>query len=429
MRDDLASNRDHDVFDIVIAGASFAGLALARALSVRSQGHLKMAIVDPTDAAPTNARSPAPARNQPRSDARAFALSASSRYLLERISVWSQLSHAAQSVTHIKITDSSLEAGVRPVLMAWDNLLKSGDPASFIVPAAEVLDALLETVRADKTIVHFRPCSIASIEKSDRHHTVRLSDGRSLSAKLVVAADGQKSPLRNMAGIDVVRWAYDQRGIVTTIAHNKPHHATAVQHFLPSGPFAMLPLRDNRTCITWSETTSEAERILGGDDAQFLDELDQRIAGRLGSFEVVGPRQSWPLSMHLARSYIADRFALIGDAAHGVHPLAGQGLNLGLRDVAALADVVVEAGGLGLDIGRLDVLQRYERWRRSDSALSAASFDGINRLFSNDAALLRSLREVGLGAVDRLQGLKNYFVGEAAGQAGDVPMMMQKDVA
>ena len=417
----MASNSDHDGFDIIIAGASFAGLALARALSVRSQGNLKVALLDQREVAHTDARS--------RPDARAFALSASSRYLLERLGVWPHICGVAQPVEKIEITDSPLDAGVRPVLMSWDNLLKTGDPASFIVPAGQVLDALSKAVSDDETITPFRPVSITSIDKTERHHTVTLDDGRSLSATLLVAADGQNSPLRAMNGIDVVRQTYDQRGIVTTIAHSKPHHATAIQHFLPAGPFAMLPLTDNRSCITWSETTREAERILAGDDAQFLEELDQRLAGRLGAFEVVGPRQSWSLSMHLARSYIADRFALIGDAAHGVHPLAGQGLNLGLKDVAALVDVVVEGAGLGLDIGRQDVLQRYERWRRSDTALSAASFDGINRLFSNDVTLLRSLREVGLGTVDRLQGLKDYFIGEAAGQAGEVPMMMQKDVA
>lgn len=417
----MASDPNHDVFDIVIVGAGFVGLALARALSVRSQGNLTIGILDRTEAVTSSTKS--------RPDARAFALSASSRYLLERIGVWSQISGDAQPVEKIQITDSPLDAGVRPVLLAWDNLLETGDPASFIVPSGNVLDTLSTAVDDDKTITTYRPVTIVSIGKTDCHHTITLDDGRVLSAKLVVAADGRSSPLRTMHGIDVVRWAYDQHGIVTTIAHSKPHHATAVQHFLPAGPFAMLPLTGNRSCITWSETTSNAERILAGDDTQFLEELDQRLAGRLGAFEVVGPRQSWPLSMHLARSYIADRFALIGDAAHGVHPLAGQGLNLGLRDVAALVDVVVEAAGLGLDIGRLDVLQRYERWRRSDTTLAAASFDGINRLFSNDVALLRSLREVGLGTVDRLQGLKDFFIGEAAGQAGELPMMMQKNVA
>ncbi len=417
----MASDPHHDAFDIVIAGASFAGLALAKALSVASQGSFKIAILDRTQVAP--------AGNTTRPDARAFALSASSRYLLERIGVWSALSGDAQPVEKIEITDSPLDAGVRPALLAWDNVLSSGDPASYIVPSGKVLDALSVSVRCDTSITEQRPAVIASTARTDRDHAVTLEDGRNLSAKLLVAADGQKSSLRQMQGIDVVRWAYDQRGIVTTIAHSKPHHATAVQHFLPAGPFALLPLTGQRSCITWSETTSEAERILAGDDAQFLDELDQRLAGRLGAFEVVGPRQSWPLSMHLTRNYIADRFALIGDAAHGVHPLAGQGLNLGLRDVAALVDVVVEGAGLGLDFGRLDVLQRYERWRRSDTALSAASFDGINRLFSNDVTVLRSLREVGLGTVDRLQGLKDFFIGEAAGQAGEVPMMMQKKVA
>lgn len=417
----MAFNSHHDTFDVVIAGASFAGLALAKGLSVASQGGLKVAILDRTEALTTGGTK--------RPDARAFALSASSRYLLQRIGVWPRISADAQAVEKIQITDSPLDAGVRPVLLAWDNILSNGDPASFIVPADKVLDGLNDCVSSDPAITSFRPITISTVETTDREHFITTDDGQVIAAKLVVAADGQHSPLRKMMAIDVVRWAYDQRGIVTTIAHSKPHNATAIQHFLPAGPFAILPLTGNRSCITWSETTEQAERILASDDAHFIEQLDLRLAGRVGSFDVIGSRQSWPLSMHLARAYVADRFALIGDAAHGVHPLAGQGLNLGLRDVAALVDVVVEGAGLGLDVGRLDVLQRYERWRRSDTALSAASFDGINRLFSNDVTILRSLREVGLGTVDRLQGLKDFFIGEAAGQAGELPTMMQKDVA
>lgn len=416
----MSATSDQNVFDIVIAGASFAGMALAKALSIASHAQFNIAILDRAD--------PIAPRRRQQPDARAFALSASSCYLLEHLGIWPAIAAHAQPVEKIEITDSSLDAGVRPVLLAWDNVLSSGDPASYIVPSGVILEALSESVRNDPSITT-RHAQIASTKQTARDHIVRLEDGSALTAKLLIAADGQNSPLRQMMGIDIVKWTYDQHGIVTTIAHAKPHHATAVQHFLPAGPFAMLPLQDRRSCITWSESTPEAERIVDSDDGEFHAELDQRLAGRLGSFDVVGPRQSWPLSMHLARGYVADRFALIGDAAHGVHPLAGQGLNLGLRDVAALVDVVVQGASLGLDIGRYEVLQRYERWRRSDTAISAASFDGLNRLFSNDVAILRSMREVGLGTVDRLQGLKDFFISEAAGQAGEIPKLMQKQVA
>jgi 2-octaprenyl-6-methoxyphenol hydroxylase len=240
-----------------------------------------------------------------------------------------------------------------------------------------------------------------------------------------VAADGRRSPLREAAGIKIVGWDYGQTGIVTTIAHARPHGARAVQHFLPGGPFAILPLKGNRSCVTWSEEEGEARRILALDDAAFLPEVDQRVGGRLGALELAAQRQSWPLEMHLVRSYVAPRFAVAGDAAHGVHPIAGQGLNLALRDVAALTEVLTDAARLGLDLGNGEVLTRYERWRRFDSAISAATFDGLNLLFSNDWALVRAVRDFGLGLVDRMPRLKEFFVREAAGLSGELPRLLK----
>jgi 2-octaprenyl-6-methoxyphenol hydroxylase len=231
--------------------------------------------------------------------------------------------------------------------------------------------------------------------------------------------------LREAAGIKIVGWGYGQTGIVTTIAHSRPHGARAVQHFLPGGPFAILPLPENRSCITWSEDAAEAQRILALDDMAFLAEVEKRVGGRLGTLELAGPRQSWPLEMHLARSYVARRFVVIGDAAHGVHPIAGQGLNLAFRDVAALTEVLADAARLGLDLGNGEVLARYERWRRFDSAVSAATFDGLNRLFSNDWTLVRAARDFGLGLVDRMPGLKAFFVREAAGLSGELPRLLK----
>jgi 2-octaprenyl-6-methoxyphenol hydroxylase len=198
-----------------------------------------------------------------------------------------------------------------------------------------------------------------------------------------------------------------------------------VQHFLPSGPFAILPLKGNRACITWTEDADEARRILTLDDESFLAEVEQRFGGKLGTIALDGPRQSWPLEMHLARRYVGHRFALVGDAAHGVHPLAGQGLNLAFRDVAALTEVVSEAVRLGFDPGDTQALARYERWRRFDSVVSAAAFDGLNRLFASDLTLLRSAREFGLGLVDRMPALKRFFVSEAAGLTGELPRLLK----
>ncbi len=248
--------------------------------------------------------------------------------------------------------------------MSYDNATETGDPATFIVPNSALLAALRDAVAAHPSIRVAHGCAATGIGAGPHFATVTLADSSTRRSRLVVAADGRKSALREAAGIKIVGWGYGQTGIVTTVAHQKPHGGVAVQHFLPAGPFAILPLTGNRSCITWSEDATEARRILALDDARFLDELDLRFGGRLGPLTLAGPRQSWPLEMHLARAYVAPRFALVGDAAHGVHPIAGQGLNLGLRDVAALTEVLADAARLGLDPGSADPLTRYERWRR-----------------------------------------------------------------
>jgi len=253
---------------------------------------------------------------------------------------------------------------------------------------------------------------------------VRLGTGAVIEAHLLVAADGKRSALRERAGIKCVGWSYPQIGIVATVAHARPHHGKAVQHFLPSGPFAILPLTGNRSSIVWTEERQRGNAIMAADEASFLAELTQRFGLRLGDIALAGPRQSFPLDLQIARSFVADRVALIGDAAHAVHPLAGQGLNIGMRDVAALAETIVEATRLGLDIGAAPQLERYERWRRFDNAFSAAVMDGLNRLFSNDSAPLRTLRDIGLGLVDRAPPLKRFLVREAAGRTGTVPSLL-----
>jgi 2-octaprenyl-6-methoxyphenol hydroxylase len=228
-----------------------------------------------------------------------------------------------------------------------------------------------------------------------------------------------------MAGIKVVGWSYPQVGIVTTVSHAKPHRGRAIQHFLPAGPFAILPLAGDRSCVTWTEEAERGRAIVALDDAGFLAEVQRRFGYRLGTVQLAGPRASWPLDMHLARAFATNRFALIGDAAHGVHPIAGQGLNLGLRDVAALTEVIADAARLGLDVGSPAVLERYERWRRLDSMLSAATFDGLNRLFSNDVTVARTARDFGLGLIERMPALKSFFVAEAAGLTGDIPKLLR----
>ncbi|MFA5949164.1 MAG: FAD-dependent monooxygenase [Hyphomicrobium sp.] len=414
MSPEMSPDMKPERFDVIISGASFAGVALARALRLALGDALKIALVD-------RARK----LDEPTPDARAFALSAASKRMLDRLGVWHEIAPAAQPVTAIDITDSSLEAAVRPIILSYDNHLDRAEPATFIVPAKALEQALYASIGKDAALTFIAPAEAESFTAGEFSIEVALKDRPAISAALLIGAEGRRSASREAAGIKTVGWSYGQIAIVTTIAHSIPHGGRATQHFLPGGPFALLPLLGNRSCITWSEEEKEARRILAQDDEGFLAEIEQRTAGRLGTITLAGPRQSWPLEMHLARSYVAPRFAAIGDAAHGVHPIAGQGVNLAFRDVAALAEVLADAARLGLDIGSMQTLEHYERWRRFDSTLSAATFDGINRVFSSDHTLLRAARDFGLSTVDRIPALKSYFVSEAAGTAGSLPRLLK----
>jgi 2-octaprenyl-6-methoxyphenol hydroxylase len=402
-------------FDVVISGASFGGLALACGLSRALGRDFKIALIDRV----------AQSAVAPKADSRASALSAASKRMLEVLDIWPLVADVAQPVTGIEITDSTLETGVRPVLLTYDNVTADGEPATYIVPNSALQAALRRGVESSSSLELFTPAEAIDFASNESGIEVTLADGGAIAASLLVAAEGRRSRLREAAGIKVVGWSYPQIGIVVTVRHDRPHGGRAVQHFLPSGPFAILPLTGNRSCITWTEDAAEAKRILALDDADFLAEVDKRFGGKLGALSLDGPRQSWPLEMHLARRYVGPRFALIGDAAHGVHPIAGQGLNLAFRDVAALVEVLSDAIRLGFDAGDAQALARYERWRRFDSTISAATFDGLNRLFSNDRALIRSGRDFGLGLVDRMPMLKRFFVGEAAGLTGELPRLLK----
>jgi 2-octaprenyl-6-methoxyphenol hydroxylase len=321
------------------------------------------------------------------------------------------------------VTDSKLDDAVRPTFLTFDGDVEAGEPFAHMVENRHLIDALV--VRARDAGVDLRAGAVTGFTANARSIDVQFKDGSELPARLLVGADGAKSAVREAAGIAIHGWDYDQSAIVTTVAHERDHNGRAEEHFLPAGPFAILPLTGRRSSIVWTETKSQAERIVALPDAEFHAKLEKRFGLKLGDIEVAGPRRAFPLGLFTARSFIADRLALIGDAAHIIHPIAGQGLNMGLRDAAALAEVIADAARLGLDPGGADVLERYQRWRRFDTMSMGVATDGLNRLFSNENDALRIVRDVGLGLVERMPALKRVFIREAAGFTGEVPKLLK----
>ena len=402
--------------DVLIAGAGYVGLATAVSIK-QARPSLAVAVVD---AAPEGAW---------RRDGRASAIAAAACRMLERLGVWDELAPEAQAITDMVITDSRTSDPVRPVFLTFAGEVAPGEPFAHMIYNHD-LNGALRRRAAELGIDIMEGIAVQAFDTDVGGVTVHLADGATLRARLLVAADGVKSRLRDMAGIKTVRWAYGQSGIVCTVAHERPHNGRAEEHFLPAGPFATLPLKPdkdgtNRSSIVWAERTEDAEKLVGGDELVFETELEHRFGLQLGEIRVMDKPRAWPLGLTLAREFVAPRFALAGDAAHGIHPIAGQGLNLGFRDVAALAEVVVEADRLGQDIGALDVLERYQQWRRFDTVQMGVTTDVLNRLFSNDIAPLRALRDVGLGLVERMPRLKEFFIRQASGLSGDTPRLLR----
>jgi 2-octaprenyl-6-methoxyphenol hydroxylase len=397
--------------DVLIAGAGYVGLATAVSMRAARPG-LRIAIVD---AAPAGIWE---------KDGRASAVAAAARRMLDRLGAWDEIEPEAQPITEMVITDSRTSDPVRPVFLTFDGEIRPGEPFAHMV-ANRVLNGALRKRAAELGIDLVEGEAVERFDTGPATVTVHLADGGSLETRLLVAADGVRSRLRDMAGIKTVSWEYGQSGIVCTVAHERPHHGRAEEHFLPAGPFATLPLKGNRSSIVWTERTADAERLVREDDFVFETELEQRFGLKLGEIHVEGQRRAWPLGLTLARAFVAPRFALAGDAAHGIHPIAGQGLNLGFKDAAALAEVVVEADRLGQDFGAVDVLQDYERWRRFDTVQMGVTTDVLNRLFSNDFAPLRAARDIGLGLVDRLPRMKEFFIRQASGLSGETPRLLK----
>ncbi len=400
-----------DRVDVLIAGGGHVGLSLGLALRLGAPD-LRVTVVDAT---------PPEALGR---DNRASAIAAAGRRMLGQLGAWDDIAANAQPINEMVITDSRTGDAVRPVFLTFDGRAEDGEPFAHMVTNGDMLGALrTRGEAAGVTIV--APDSVEDFAAGPSAVTCRLGSGARIAARLLVAADGSRSRLRAFAGIGTVSWPYRQSGIVVTVAHERPHHGRAVEHFLPGGPFAILPLKGNRSSLVWSERDDLARRIVAGDPDVFRYELERRFGRQLGAIEPLGPPRAFPLGLTLARAFVAPRFALAGDSAHAIHPIAGQGLNLGFRDVAALAETIVEAERLGLDIGSTAVLERYQAWRRFDSFEMGAVTDVLNRLFSNDNPVLRLARDVGLGLVDRLPSFKRMFIGEAAGQGGDLPRLLR----
>ncbi|MGA8650257.1 MAG: ubiquinone biosynthesis hydroxylase [Xanthobacteraceae bacterium] len=439
--------RENERSDIVIAGGGFAGLSLAIALRQGLGSATAITVADPT------------LGKSHAGDERASAIVAAARRLFETLGVWESVADEAQPILDMVVTDSRVDDAVRPVFLTFAGDVEPGEPFAHMIENRFLLDALEKKAREvgialrGTAVTHFIPPPKRGGSDAERsgggraskngafpdrfrqsdpplsgegsNIAVELADGTRTSTPLLVAADGARSSIRDQAGIAVHGWEYGQSAIVTTVSHERDHEGRAVEHFLPAGPFAILPLKGRRSSIVWTETTREAERIIALPDDDFHAELEQRFKLHLGEITAVGARRAHPLGFFVARSFIAERIALIGDAAHLIHPIAGQGLNMGLRDIAALAEVIVDAARLGLDIGGADVLERYQRWRRFDTMTMGLMTDGLNRLFSNRSAVLRLMRDVGLGLVDRVPNLKQLFIREAAGLVGDVPKLLR----
>ncbi|AMN38669.1 ubiquinone biosynthesis hydroxylase [Rhodoplanes sp. Z2-YC6860] len=418
----MAIERRGERIDLVIGGGGFAGLALAIALRQALGDPFKVLVADPAFAKNAD-------------QGRASAIAAAARRLFETIGIWCEVEGEAQPILDMVVTDSKLADVMRPTYLTFageiasDSRPKHGDasvthePFAHMIENHHVIDALIR--RAKACGVELSAESVTGFEINGERADVALSGGGTRSARLLVAADGARSRIREAADIESFGWEYGQSGIVTTVAHEREHHGRAEEHFLPAGPFAILPLKGKRSSIVWTEKASEAARIVALPDAQFHDELEQRFGLKLGEIEAVGPRKAFPLGLSVARTFIAERVALVGDAAHVIHPIAGQGLNLGLRDVAALAEAVADAARLGCDIGGPEVLKRYERWRRFDTMMMGVTTDGLNRLFSNRSDALRIVRDVGLGLVERMPRMKEFFIREAAGITGEVPKLLR----
>lgn len=358
-------------------------------------------------------------------DGRASAVALSGMRFWRAVGLWDHVTGANEPIREIRVSD-----GDAPLFLHYDHAELGDDPLGFMAENRVLRAAIGAEIGRMKTPPRIlAPADVADMSQSIDDITLTLADGRTVTAALVVSAEGREAKLRTLAGIGVTGWTYPQVAIVATIGHVRPHDGIAHERFLPAGPFAILPLPDengvHRSSLVWTERADAAAGYLALKEPQFLAEIQDRVGGFLGDLTLIGPRFSHPLGLQFASEYSRGRLVLAGDAAHGIHPIAGQGLNLGFRDAAALTEIIVDAKQLGLDLAHPEGLARYQRWRRSDNLLMAGVTDVLNRVFSNDIAPVRQLRGAGLGIVNRIPPLKKLLMRHAMGTVGDLPVLMR----
>jgi 2-octaprenyl-6-methoxyphenol hydroxylase len=403
--------------DVLIGGGGLVGQTLALALA---QAGVSVIVVDASRPAETLA---------PHFDGRAFAIAFASYRMWRALGVADALDPYVQPINEIMVTDGRLGEKRGPSLMHlhFDRAEQNNtdEPLGLMVENRYLRLALDEAVRGRPEIKMVQPMSVAALARDGAGITATLTDGRSLRAPLLVGADGRRSFVRPWAGVRTIGWDYPVTAIVATIQHEKPHGGVAHEYFLPNGPFAILPLKGARANIVWAEPRLAADALLKMPEADFLTELERRFGDFLGELTLEGPRFGYPLSLQMAERMIGPRVALAGDAAHGIHPLAGQGLNLGLKDVAALAECIADGMSLGLDPGDVTILERYQRWRRFDNVTMALGMEFFDKLFSNDSAPLRIARRIGLAGVNSIGPARRFFMKYAGGAAGDLPKLLR----
>ncbi|MBP6690411.1 MAG: UbiH/UbiF/VisC/COQ6 family ubiquinone biosynthesis hydroxylase, partial [Hyphomonadaceae bacterium] len=410
----MSNQRGFDA-DVILSGGGLVGQTLALALD---QAGLSVAVIDASKPSDTLATT---------FDGRAFAIAFASYRMWRALGLGDQLDNVAQPIEQIMVTDGKLGRGPSLLHLHFDRaeMRDTDEPLGLMLEARHVRMALDSGVKARPSIKMIQPMSVSAIERDPAGATVTLADGQKLRAPLLVGTDGRRSFVRGAVGIRTIGWDYPVTAIVATIQHEKPHDAVAHEFFLPNGPFAILPLKGNRSNIVWAEPRAAADALLKMNEADFLSELTKRFGTFLGELSLEGPRFGYPLSLQMAERMIDQRVCLAGDSAHGIHPLAGQGLNLGLKDCAALAECIADGVALGLDPGDVSILERYQRWRRFDNVTMALGMEFFDKLFSNDIKPLRAARTLGLAAVNAVGPARRFFMKYAGGGAGDLPKLLR----